>query len=411
MLKVLNILKTTARGPQRRTFLSQAYYCNEVWNNRLNSTILQKINHDELYYELEQRFQKNGIISAVDVDIFANSVKDDIYLDELMDLAHKLRLSADTSNTLESTSHAVIRCLLNYDKKDELLNALDDRLNYGLFLDNYTANILMDYFYKAKDFVSGSRVASQLMLQEEMNHPLSSSLSIFHCYNFLLNPVGWPEMPKPEEPEEEVKVRVKYLRNPYDDNHFDLRDPIRIVGKTLMEATIEKNDDLEKSLYILGISLFDPEQAKNVVKGDEKIYKEILNLLPEDNEMKATLEKLTLIPGELKTLLESKVKSCERDVGEKDVAVQCETYSKWEQNRLDALKRQEERYNIANRIENIETSQKNLKLREERLWFFENEEQIELDIDAKKIYYPKRWFGKMKKPRTADKAYVPPEIN
>lgn len=42
--------------------------------------------------------------------------------------------------------------------------------------------------------------------------------------------------------------------------------------------------------------------------------------------------------------------------------------------------------------------------------FFDREEKLELDIDAKKVYYPKRWFGKKKKPRKVDTDYIPPEI-
>lgn len=47
---------------------------------------------------------------------------------------------------------------------------------------------------------------------------------------------------------------------------------------------------------------------------------------------------------------------------------------------------------------------------EQKLWFFENEDKIDLQIDSKKIFYPKRWFGKLKKPKAVDEGYVPPEV-
>ena len=47
---------------------------------------------------------------------------------------------------------------------------------------------------------------------------------------------------------------------------------------------------------------------------------------------------------------------------------------------------------------------------EQKLWYFENEDHIDLTIDSKKVYYPKRWFGKKKKPRVVDEGYIPPEI-
>jgi hypothetical protein len=46
------------------------------------------------------------------------------------------------------------------------------------------------------------------------------------------------------------------------------------------------------------------------------------------------------------------------------------------------------------------------------LWFFENEEQLELEIEKKNQgYYPQRWFGKKKKAKKQDENYVPPEID
>lgn len=47
---------------------------------------------------------------------------------------------------------------------------------------------------------------------------------------------------------------------------------------------------------------------------------------------------------------------------------------------------------------------------EKKLWFFENEDKIDLEIESKTVRYPKRWFGKKKKPRVVDADYVPPEI-
>lgn len=35
---------------------------------------------------------------------------------------------------------------------------------------------------------------------------------------------------------------------------------------------------------------------------------------------------------------------------------------------------------------------------------------MDLEIESKKVYYPKRWFGKKKKPRVIDEGYIPPEI-
>lgn len=82
-----------------------------------------------------------------------NATKKEHYLEELQDLIHKLRLTKSTMDTFESTQHGFIRLLLDHDRIDDLHDVLDDRLNYGIFPDDYCSILLMDHFIKKKDFV------------------------------------------------------------------------------------------------------------------------------------------------------------------------------------------------------------------------------------------------------------------
>lgn len=62
------------------------------------------------------------------------------------------------------------------------------------------------------------------------------------------------------------------------------------------------------------------------------------------------------------------------------------------------------------KIENIENIRNEIATQKELLWFFNNEENLDLEIYKKRVFYPKRWFGKKKKPRVVDEHYVPPQI-
>ncbi|KAI4464090.1 mitochondrial 28s ribosomal protein s27 [Holotrichia oblita] len=398
---MLNILRIVLRTPAsnictkltRRTFLSQAYYCDEVWEHRLRNPILSKVNINELYQDLDLRHHRTGQISPVDVDIFVNAAKEDSTIEEVIDLIHRLRSSALTCNTLDSTPHAVIRLLMQHKKYEELLKLLNDRLSYGVFPDYYTLNLLMDTFYKNEDFVSGARVASHLMLQEEQDNPLTL---------------------QPEEPEDEVKIRVKYLRNPYFDEHFDLSDSKQIVGKTLWFLTKNKDSILDTSLCIVGLELFGKtdeanEILKKCVNNNRKLYAEVLQVLPEDNVIRKAATNL-LESANVEELLIDNVRNMERKIAEGDVSEQCEKYLKWEENRKLALEEQHRKLLIQKKLENIEDIKTQLKERETKLWFFEKEENINLGIQMKKAYYPKRYFGRKKKPRKIDEKYIPPEI-
>lgn len=84
---VLSSLKSTRQC--RRTFLSEAYLCNETWNKRLESPILKNINNDNFFFELDQRLSREGTINSVDLDIFANTCKEEHNMEELADLLHR----------------------------------------------------------------------------------------------------------------------------------------------------------------------------------------------------------------------------------------------------------------------------------------------------------------------------------
>jgi hypothetical protein len=83
---------------------------------------------------------------------FANAVRNESYADDLEELLHRLRLSPNATDTLPSTSHAVIRYFVTLRKYDELIRILNDRLNYGIFPDDYCCGLLMDTFIKENNY-------------------------------------------------------------------------------------------------------------------------------------------------------------------------------------------------------------------------------------------------------------------
>lgn len=248
-----------------RNFLSESYKCTEIWNQRLTSPILQNINADNFHFELEQKFHSYGKVSAIDVDILANKISEGGRLDALADIMHKHRMTEETSNTLDSTMHALIRAFLDKFQIQELLDVLDDRLSYGVFLDTYSANLCLDQLIKNKDFKSAARIATLVMLQEDFNNKITQALSLFACVKYLQDPVPFKEIPPPPPIEvdtkskkkpEEIKVRVKFIRNPFFDDHFDLVDDNALVGKTLLMLGELIPGKIGNSAQLLGYGLY-----------------------------------------------------------------------------------------------------------------------------------------------------------
>ena len=276
----------------KRTYLSDGYKLNQEWDQRLTTSILQKINSENLYVDLSTKFQQKKKITAIDVDIYLNKA-DERNVEEAADLLQKLRLTSQAHKILDSSQHAFIR--LSQSHSETLFSVLNSRLDYGVFLDNYTANLLMDNFIQEKNFMLAARIATLQMLQEDLSHPITRYLSLYSCYKFSDNLETFTDLipPAPVEVEkvvqppskkkkEEIKKRVGYLRNPYSDEHFDLTSTNHLIGKTFLYLADEiKEDDevLANSFSLLGYSLYEKYEEGNKFLEKSKqqpFYKEIL---------------------------------------------------------------------------------------------------------------------------------------
>lgn len=59
------------------------------------------------------------------------------------------------------------------------------KYKYGLFLDSYTATMLMDVFVKEKDFERAALAAHEVMLQEFNENQLTLTASLYSCFKHL----------------------------------------------------------------------------------------------------------------------------------------------------------------------------------------------------------------------------------
>jgi len=276
----------------KRTYLSDGYKLNQEWSQRLTTSILQKINSENLYVDLSTKFQQKKKLTAIDVDIYLNKA-DERNVEEAADLLQKLRMTSQAHKLLDSSQHAFIRLSQNH--TETLFSVLNSRLDYGVFLDNYTVNLLMDSFIKEKNFMLAARIATLQMLQEDMSHSITKYLSLYSCYKFSDNletfidliPPAPIEVEKVVQPpskkkKEEIRKRVGYLRNPYSDDHFDLTNTNHLIGKTFLYLAdeIQKDDEiLANSCSLLGYSLYEKyeEGSEFLEKSKQQpFYKEIL---------------------------------------------------------------------------------------------------------------------------------------
>uniref|UniRef100_A0A8D8VE61 28S ribosomal protein S27, mitochondrial n=1 Tax=Cacopsylla melanoneura TaxID=428564 RepID=A0A8D8VE61_9HEMI len=427
----------------KRNFLSSAYELEPEYNARLNNNILKQVNPSSMYLELDQQYNRHKKLYAIDVDLYVNSITNDIYTEELEDILYKFRLTPTTIDMMDSTQHAVIRLYLKLNKIQELLTILDDRLNYGIFPDEYCNNLLMNYFIKTNNFRDAAKIAAIQMLQEDFSNEITKHFALYSCLKYLESPVQWiveearEEVEQEEDEEEIVKIRVQYLRNPYFDGHFDLTTANDLIGKTLMTIGRSDPDDvLHQSYYLVGLGLTKNTQESkqflvNVQNDKIKVTRDALEMFkkfiitedvsqttsnpvepaasegenseaaPNPAELKANVsEEIQAImglaegltskgtEGNLLQVTENNLKNTVQKFEAQEIEKQKQKYQLWDTEREQILKKHLDKLKEEQIFDNIQKKKEDLAKEEERLFFFDNENEIDLLLEKK--YPPKK---------------------
>lgn len=293
----------------------------------------------------------------------------------------------------------------------------------------------MHTFLQHQDYTAAARVAAYLMHQEDFGPPLTQALVLASCYQYAITKDNQPwedYTPKVEEPEEEVLLRVRYLRNPYFDDHFDLKEPNHLVGKTLAWASPLVGGLVGRSCEVLGWALYSKWQELEAALDRLRIGKEpiaasvvsqVKSLIEniDDGEVREQLisalarveaAETGVVELDLLSAITQLAQDAAKEAEPLDIKAQEENYRRWEKQRMEEYQNQVEEYRKNELVAEIEQKKKDLTEREEVIFFFDHKEKVAMMQPEKRKYYPKRSpaYPKKKKPRVVDEAYVPPEV-
>jgi len=287
----------------------------------------------------------------------------------------------------------------------------------------------MDEFLKAGKLAEAAKIGVLYGLQEDSSNEITNHLTLLACVQNLVNDLSWEleGPPQLEEPAEEVKVRVRFLRNPYNDGHFDLLKSAPLVGKTLANiAPALKDKTMAKSLELLGWALLeDWQKLDNKIKTlDAPILKEVLELAKkhiskakeaEDHKvppgLEESLQSVKSVDGNLLEMMEALTKKTVSEFEGKDIEAQEKLYRKWEEDRQHCLAKQLRENEIRQRAQSIEEKKKYLEEKEQMLSYFENEDKYDLLIEELDVAEEKRKLEAKEVKTDESDTYVPPEVD